>query len=108
MVHIEHRLLYVAHLMAQQVDRHHGKGMTVAALRYDVLRILILHTKVLAETQCLRLKPGLLQFYQDEVLATVRLAHRGTKVDAEHRQRLTLVVGILVRTHLHFCDVLLQ
>ena len=106
--HIEHRLLYVTHLVPQDIDGHHGKGIPLTAVGDDVLLALVLHAQVLAEAQGLRLQPGLLHLYQDEALAAVGLAHRGTEVDAEHRQGIALAVAVFVGAHLGLHDVLLQ
>ena len=108
MADVKHRLLDVTNLMTQQIDGNHRNGMTVAAVLDDVLRILIVNTQVLAETERLRLEPGLLEFYQNEMLAAVVFTYRRTEINAEHRQRVALVISILVRTDLHMRDVLLQ
>ena len=105
--HVENWLLDVTNLMTQQIDGHHRNGMAVAATLDNVLRVLVVNAQVLAEPKRLRFEPGLLQFYQDEVLAAVSLAHRRTEIDAEHRQRVALVVSILMRTNLNPRDVLL-
>jgi len=94
--------------VAQQIHGYHRQGMAVAAFLDDVLRVLVLHAEVLSEAERLRLQPCLLQFNEDEMLAAVFLANRGSEVDAEHRERVALVVGILVGTNLHARDVLLE
>ena len=53
MTDIENRFVDVAHPVPQQIDSHHGKG--ILATVHHVLWIVILHTKVLAESQRLRL-----------------------------------------------------
>ena len=108
MADIDHRLLYLAYCMAKQIDGNHGKGMPVGAVADHVLRILVVNAKILAETKQLRGQPRLLQLYQYELLLTVGLKHRGAEVDAENGEYLFLPVGVLVRAHLHFHDVLLQ
>ena len=82
--HIQHRLLDVAHLMPQQVYRHHGNGVSTTPLRLHVLFIGILRTKILAEAKRLRRQPRLLQFYEHQMLTAVLLTHGGTEVDAEY------------------------
>ena len=49
-----------------------------------------------------------MQFYQDELLVAVLLAHGGTEVDAEDAEHLFLTVTILVRTHLDLHNILFQ
>ena len=61
MTYIEHRLFYKSHTMTQQIDSHHGYGIAVFTLVIHILRIGILGTKVLAETQRLSFKPCFLK-----------------------------------------------
>ena len=49
-VHIKHRLFYLAHLVAQQIHRHHGQGVAVLAVLLDIAFVLVLHAEVLSET----------------------------------------------------------
>ena len=86
MAHIDNRFLDVPHLVAQQIDGHHGQCVLVGALSNDVARVLVLHTQILAEAQRLRGQPRLLQLYEDEVLAAVGLANGGSEVDAVDRE----------------------
>ena len=108
MAHIYHRLLYIAHGVAKQVDRHHREGMAVGTVVNDILRILVVNAQVLSEPQRLGWKPRLLQLYQDELFLAVRLADRGAKVDAEYAQHLLLAVGVLVRTDFHLHNIFFQ
>ena len=62
-VDVYHRLLDVAHTMSEQIDRHHGVGETFGRVAAYVQFVAVLRTKILAETQCLRVEPCLLQFY---------------------------------------------
>ena len=87
MVDINYRLLYVAHLMAEKVDSHHGIGKAVSGVIAHVAFVAVLSAKVLAETQSLGVEPCLLQLYQhDAVLrrVTFALTHSGREVNAEH------------------------
>ena len=103
-VYVEHRFLNVPDLVAQQIDGHHRQG--IAPLH--IFRIGILNTKILSEPQCLGFEPRLLQLYQDQTLSAVVLAHCGTKVNAEYRQQVALLVGVFMRTHFHPDDILTQ
>ena len=104
-IDIQHRLLHITHLVPQQIDGHHWQCMTGIL---HVLGVGIVHAQILAEAQCLRFQPGLLQFYQYQFLMAVLVAHRCAKVDTEHGQRFTVVVAVLMRPHLHCHHVNLQ
>ena len=52
MAHIEHRLLDVAHLVAQQIHSNHGQRITFVC---HVFGVGIVYAKILAEAQGLRL-----------------------------------------------------
>ena len=103
--HVQHRFLYVAHLMAQQINGHHRQGMS--PIRH-VLRIRIVYAQILPEAQRLSVQPSLLQFYQNKVLMAVSLPYGCAEVDAEHRQGVAVLITILVGAHLHGHHVLLQ
>ena len=107
-LYVDDRLLDVAHLVTQNIDGNHRHGVPLAAVGQDVLLALVLHAKVLPETQRLRLQPRLLNLYQYQVLVAPTLANGGCKVYAKHRERVALAVGVLVGANLHFDDVLLQ
>ena len=92
--------------MPQQIDSHHGQCVHTAF--QHVVGIVVLNTEILAEAQRFRLKPGLLQFYQDEVFRAVGLPDTGSEVDAENRHRVAFVVDILMGAHLHLYNVLFQ
>ena len=59
--YIKHRLFYFTHTMTQQINGYHRYAIVVVVvvLQY-VVGVGILSAKILAETQCLRLKPCLL------------------------------------------------
>ena len=63
MVYVYHRLLNVAHTMPEQIDSHHGVGKAFRRVAAYVQLVAVLRTKILAEAQCLRVEPCLLQFY---------------------------------------------
>ena len=44
MANVDDGLLYIPHGVAQQIDGHHGQGMTVSAAGDNVLRVLIVNT----------------------------------------------------------------
>ena len=51
-VHVEHRLFDIAHLVTQQVHGHHGISVAVLA---HILRVGVMHTQILTKTQSLSL-----------------------------------------------------
>ena len=106
--HIDDRLLNIAHLMAKQVDGHHWQGMLISVIAHHVLRVLVLYTQILAEPERLSLQPSLLQFNEYEVFMAVILQDSSAEVYTEHRQRVALVVCVLMRPDRHLDDVLLQ
>ena len=106
--HIEHRLLYVAHLMSKQVNRNHRDGIAFLALWQYVFRIGIVHTQVLPETQRLGFKPSLLQLYQNKVERAVALTNRGSEVYAEDGEVLAVTVTVLITAHLHIHNLFFQ
>ena len=59
--YIKHWLFYFTHTMTQQINGYHRYAIVVVVvvLQY-VVGVGILSAKILAETQCLRLKPCLL------------------------------------------------
>ena len=106
--YVEHRLLDVADFMSQQVNGHHGNGISPLVLRQHVFNVSILCTEVLTETQRLRFQPGLLQLNQYQVFRSVFLLYGCPEVYAEYRQPVAGDVGIFVAARLHFHHVLLQ
>ena len=60
-----------------------------------------MNAQILPETKCLRLKPCLLQFYQNKLFLTLCVADGGSKVNAEHRQIVVSVIAVLMRTNLN-------
>ena len=109
--HVKDRLLDVAHLVTQQVDRYHGDAVAVRSavvLVADVLGVGILRAEVLAETKGLGFQPRLLKLYQHQAQLTVGLADLRAEVDAEHRYLVTCAVGILVLAYLGLHHFFLQ
>ena len=106
--HVEHWLFYVAHLVTQQIYRHHGNGVCALMLRQHILHIGILCTEILAEAQGLRFQPCLLQFYQYQVAVAVTLPDGGSEVNAEYRQPVATDVMVLVATCLNRHHVLFK
>ena len=104
-VHVEHRFLDVAHLVAQQVDGHHRQGV---AILLHILGVRVVYAQVLTESECLRFEPCLLQLNQDQFLLSTIVEYRGTKVDTEYRQCIAIVVAILVWPYLHLHYLHLQ
>ena len=108
--HVQGRLLYVADLMTEQIDGYHGDAVadTPVIAAEHVLWVGIVRAEVLAEAQCLGLKPCLLQLYEYQFIAAVVLADASGEVYAEHGYLVTGAVGVLVTLHLHMEDLLLQ
>ena len=82
--------------------------MTVRAVGYDVLGILVVNAQILTEAKGLRRQPRLLQLYQYQMLFTVVLSHCGAEVDAEDGKALLLPVGVFMRAYLHLHYIFLQ
>ena len=95
--------------MTKQINGYHRYAVTVGVvlLQY-VVGIGVLRTEVLAETQCLRLKPRFLKLYQYEFQTAVVLANLRSEVDAEHRYLVTGAVGVFMLAHLHLRHLPLQ
>ena len=91
--------------MAQQVNGYHRYGLSIV---HHILRVGVVNTQILAEAECLSVKPGLLKLYQDKMLLAVRLANGGTEVYPEHRQGVATIVAVLMGAHLDGHYVLLQ
>ena len=107
--YIEHRLLYIPHAMTEKINRYHRYAIAVGvAVLQNVVWVGILSTKILTETQCLRLKPCLLQLYQHKLQTAIILTNLRPEIDAEHRNLVTSAVGIFMLTHLYFCNFTLQ
>ena len=104
-VDIKHRLLDVANLMAKQIDGHHRQGMVGVM---HVLRVGVVHTQILAEAKGLRLKPCLLQLYQDKLLFAIFITDSGTKVYTEYGKRVAVLVAVLMGTDFHRHHIHLQ
>ncbi len=106
---IQDRLLDVTHTVPQEIDTYHGDAhAALVSLPNDVVGVGILRAQVLAETQCLRLEPGLLQFYEHKLQAAVILAHLRSEVYAEHGYLVAAAIRVLVLAHLHLDDLALE
>ena len=105
---VEHRLLDVTHLMPKKIDRNHRDGIALLALRQYVLRVGIVHAKILTEAKRLRFQPRLLQLYQDKTFGAVRFQDGCAEVYAEDGQVLAIAVRVLIAPHLHVHDIHLQ
>ena len=103
---IEHRLVDVAHSMAEQIDSHHWQCMLAAG--HHVVRIVILDTKILAEAQRLSLKPRLLKLNQYQLLGAVAMPYTRPEINAQDRHGVPFVVHILLWTHLYLQNVFFQ
>ena len=109
MPHIKYRLLYVTHAMTKKIYCYHRYAIAVGiVLLKNVIGIGILGTQILAETKCLRLKPGLLKFNKHKFKTTILLTHLRSKIDAEHGNLVTCAVGVFMLTHLNLHHFLLQ
>ena len=107
--HINHRLVDVANTMPQQINGNHRNGVAlVGTILEHVLLCIVLCGEVSAETECLSVKPCLLQLNKHEPHGAVVLPHPCGKVDAEHGDVVACDVGMLMPAHLHTHDILLQ
>ena len=95
--------------MSEKIYRYHRNAIAVGVvvLQY-VVGIGVLRAEVLAETQCLRLKPGLLKLYQHEFQAAVVLSHLCAEIDAEHRNLVACAVGVFMLAHFNLGHLPLQ
>ena len=106
---VNHGFVHITHSVPQEIDRHHGCGVSlVFPLLRNVFGREILGAQVLAETERFRLQPRLLQFYQNEFLLPVLVPDLGGKVYAEHRERVSGGVCMLVAANLHAQHLLLE
>jgi len=102
MVYVYYRLLDVAHLMAKQIDSHHRIGKALFVGLADIVLVVVLCTKILAESQRLGVEPSLLQLNQHNTvlnLIAFLFAHGSREVNAKHRQRVACSVAILMWPH---------
>ena len=95
--------------MSKQIYCYHRDTVAVGivVLQY-VVGVSVLRAEVLAETQCLRLKPRLLKLYQHEFQTAVVLAHLCAKIDTEHRYLVTCAVGVFMLAHFNLSHLPLQ
>ena len=101
-VDIQHRFLYISYLMPQQIHCNHRNAIPHRIfILLHILRVCILCTKILPETQCFRFKPCLLQFYKYKMNLTVCLAHLSSKIYAKHRDFVPTPIGVFMLSH--FC-----
>lgn len=63
MVDIDHRLLNLTDAVSEKVNGNHRNGIARMTVLVDITFVTVLSTKVLAETQGLRLQPCLLQLH---------------------------------------------
>ena len=67
-VDVDDWLLNVTHTVTQHIDGNHGGGITLRIILLDyILRILILRTEVLTETERLSVEPSLLQLNEHQL-----------------------------------------
>ena len=104
-LHIEHRLLNVAHLMPQNIYRHHRQAV---AFVVDIALVFVLYAKVLTEAKRLRGNPRFLNLYQHLLFLAVRLPDPCCEVHAIHREVAASLAGVLMGTRLHAQHILLQ
>ena len=95
--------------MSEKIYRYHRNAIAVGVVVFQyVVGVGILRAEVLAETQCLRLKPRLLKLYQHEFQTAVVLAHLCAEIDAEHRYFVSCAVGVFMLTHFNLGHLPLQ
>ena len=106
---IQHGLFYLTDTVAEEIDRYHRYGIAFGIVcPDDIVLVGILCPEILAETQSLCVKPCLLQLYEDKLLLATLVDDGRGEVYAEHRDIVTVGVGILMRTNLHTHHLTLQ
>ena len=108
MFYIQYRLLDVTYTMTQQIDCYHWNSHAVSILLFQhIVRIGILSSQILTESQGFRFKPSLLQFYQHQMKTTISITNFSSKVYTKHRNLIALHIGIFMLTQFHLNDRLL-
>ena len=106
--HIYHRLLQVAQLMSQYINRDNRQTKLSVRLLLNISLIKIMCTQILAEAQCFCSQPRLLQFYKHKLLLTLVVHYLSREIYAENRDTSLLQIAILVTSHLHISHLPLQ
>ena len=75
---------------------------------HHILGVGIMNAQVLSEAKRLRIKPGLLELYQDKMLLTVLLTDSSAKINTEHRQGVPGLITILMGADFHGHNIFLQ
>ena len=102
MIDVHDWIFDIAHLVTKQIDSHHGIGKTFPVGLLHIVPATVLCTKILTETQHLRVEPCLLQFNQNDTIPhsiTFAFTDRRGEINAEHRQRVTRRVAVFMRTN---------
>ena len=111
MVYVYYRFLDVAYLMAKQIDSHHRIGKALFVCLADIVLVVVLCSKILAESQCLSVEPSLLQLNQYNAvlnLIAFLLAHSSREVNTKHRQRVACSVAVFMWPHSYMNHFFLQ
>ena len=108
MFDIEHWHIDVTNSMSQQVDGYHRNGIAViVVLARHILRVAVLRTKILTETQGLCLQPSLLKFNENQADGSIRFLHMCTEVYTKHGDVVSHAICVLVAAHF-YCHNLLR
>ena len=109
MVNIYNRFLYLTDTMPQKIDSYHRNSILLMLFLQHILLVVILQSKITAETQSLSWQPGLLKFNQHQVRLVVSIQNSSSKIDAKHGDRLTTSqIRIFISANLHIDNFLLQ
>ena len=111
MVYVYYRLLDVAHLMAKQIYSYHRVGKALFVGLADIVLVVVLCAKILAESQRLGVEPSLLQLNQHNAvlyLIAFLLAYSSREVNAKHRQRVACSVAVFMWPHSYMNHFFLQ
>ena len=109
MVDIYNRFFYLTDTMSKEVDCNHRNSILSMLFLPHILLVVILQSKITAETQSLSWQPGLLKFNQHQVRLVVSIQNSRSKIDAKHGDRLTTSqIRIFISANLHIDNFLLQ
>ena len=106
--HIYHRLLQVAQLMSQYINRDNRQSELTFRFLLNISLIKIMRTQILAEAQCFCSQPRLLQFYKHKLLFTLVVYYLSRKIYAEDRNTSLLQIAVLITSHLNLSNLPFQ
>ena len=106
--HIYHRLLQVAQLMSQYINRDNRQSELAFRLLLNISLIKIMRTQILAEAQGFCSQPRLLQFYKHKLLLSLVVYYLSREIYAENRNTSLLQIAVLITSHLNLFNLPLK